>query len=79
MNYADPSIVLGLLLMGMTIGAFLCREYYRRNLDAILDQEIEKRCRCDGDRLKTTSVRKTQLPRYLAARIPGGHSPGQVH
>lgn len=46
MNYANPSIALGLLLMGMGIGAFLSREFFRRNLEAVLQQEIEKRYRC---------------------------------
>ena len=46
MNYANPSIAFGLLLMGMGIGAFLSREFFRRNLEAVLQQEIEKRCRC---------------------------------
>ena len=48
MNYSDPSIVIGLLLLGMAVGAMLTREFFRRSLQSILDDEIEKRCRCEA-------------------------------
>jgi len=41
-NNADPSIVIGLLLMGMGVGAFISREFYRRNLQTVIEEEIEK-------------------------------------
>lgn len=68
MNYADPSIALGLLLMGMGIGAFLSREFCRRNVQAVLEEEIEKRCRCwDGS--NPTSRRSAQPSEYFPVRF----------
>lgn len=79
MNFVDPSIALGLLLLGIAIGAFLSREYYRCNLQAILDEEIEKRCRCDGNRSDPVSRRSTQLIERFAVRLQGGRSPQQAN
>lgn len=79
MNYADPSLAVGLLLMGMGIGAFLTREFYRRNLHAIVDQEIEESCRCGGHRENSSSRRPTQPIAHHALRLQGGHSPERAN
>lgn len=79
MNYADTSIALGLLLMGMGIGAFLSREFYRRNLKAVVEQEIEKDCRCGGSLADPASRRPTQPIEYFAVRLQGRHSPEQAN
>jgi hypothetical protein len=44
-NYSNPTIVIGLLLMGMAVGAMLTREFFRRNLRSIVDDEIDRQCR----------------------------------
>lgn len=74
-NYADPAIALGLLLMGMGIGAFLSREFFRRNLKAVVEQEIEKKCRCGGYLPNPASRRPIQPTGYFAVPLQGGHSP----
>jgi hypothetical protein len=79
MNYADPSMAVGLLLMGMGIGAVLTREFYRRNLQAIVDQEIEESCRCHGHRANSASRRPTQPIVHHALRLQGGQSPERAN
>lgn len=79
MNYADPTLAIGLLLMGMGIGAFLTREFYRRNLHAIVDQEIEERCRCGSYRANPASRRPIQPIAHHALRLQGGHSPERAN
>ena len=78
MNYADPSIALGLLLMGMGIGAFLSREFYRRNLKAVVEQEIEKKFH-GGDLADPASRRSIQRLEYFTVRLQGGHAPEQAN
>ena len=78
-NYADSSIALGLLLMGMGIGAFLSREFYRRNLETVVQQEIEKRCSCGDYRHNPASRHRTQPVEQFAMQLPGGHSPEQAN
>jgi hypothetical protein len=74
-NYANPSIALGLLLMGMGIGAFLTREFFRRNLEAVIEQEIEKRCPCGDHRHNLALWRPSQPVEQFIVRLQGGHSP----
>lgn len=79
MSYVDSAIAFGLLLMGMGIGAFLTREFYRRNLQAILEQEIEKSCSCSRYRSDPASGELSQPMAHLALKLQGGHSPGQAN
>jgi len=74
----DPAIAFGLLVMGMAIGAMLTRESYRRNVQSIVDQEMEKLsfyhglgAYASGD---PSSPRDSQRHAYQAVQPTGGHS-----
>jgi hypothetical protein len=68
-------MAIGLLLMGIGVGAFLTREFYRRNLEAVIEQEIEKRCPCGDHRHNPALRRPTQPVEQFVVRLEGGHSP----
>ena len=82
MNYTDPSFAIGLLVMGMALGALLTHEFYRRNIQSAIEHVIEQRALDDGLEGSPTHVdsqRKTRPPVYEAVRLSGGHSPGQAN